>query len=372
MKSVDLAIIGGGFFGCSLALKYKNNYKNILILEKESDLLQRASFNNQARVHNGYHYPRSLLTAYRSSVNFSRFKKDYKEAVYEEFDKYYAVASTNSKVNRFQFYEIFKRMGAPIKPAEKKITQLFRDEMIDGVFKVKEVAFNAEILKLSLIKKLEENHILVQYNSSVHHIEKIDGTMHIHLENGEEIKCQKIINCSYSNINTILKNSGHQLLPLKHEITELCLVEPPEEIKNLGITIMDGPFFSVMPFPAKRLHSFSHVSYTPHGSWTDQEAYLNPEEILKNYSKKTNFPRMWRDAIRYCPILKECKYQHSLFEVKTILTQNEVDDGRPILYRQNYHIDDYSVIMGGKIDNIYDILFEINQAEKKDKLCQLK
>ena len=29
----------------------------------DADLMQRASYANQARVHNGYHYPRSLLTA---------------------------------------------------------------------------------------------------------------------------------------------------------------------------------------------------------------------------------------------------------------------------------------------------------------------
>lgn len=44
----------------------------ILIIEKDCDLMQRASYGNQAKVHNGYHYPRSILTARRSRVNFSK------------------------------------------------------------------------------------------------------------------------------------------------------------------------------------------------------------------------------------------------------------------------------------------------------------
>ncbi len=84
----DAVVIGGGFFGCQLSLYLKQYMKAILILEKESDLLQRASFANQARVHNGYHYPRSILTALRSRVNFPQFVNEYRECIASNFDKY--------------------------------------------------------------------------------------------------------------------------------------------------------------------------------------------------------------------------------------------------------------------------------------------
>ena len=32
------------------------------------------------------------------------------------------------------------------------------------------------------------------------------------------------------------------------ELAELALIEPPEELRPFGITVMDGPFFSCMPF----------------------------------------------------------------------------------------------------------------------------
>ncbi len=84
-------IIGGGFFGCSLGIKLKETLPNVLICEMNADLLQRASYGNQARVHNGYHYPRSFITALRCRVNFPRFIQDYPECIDTSFDKYYAV-----------------------------------------------------------------------------------------------------------------------------------------------------------------------------------------------------------------------------------------------------------------------------------------
>lgn len=58
-------------------------------------------------------------------------------------------------------------------------------------------------------------------------------------------------------------------VPLKHGLTELALVEVPDRHRGLGVTVMDGPCFSLMPFPARGLHTLSHVRYTPHAHWYD-------------------------------------------------------------------------------------------------------
>jgi len=67
----DAIVIGGGFFGCRLALALARNGARVAVIEKESALLSRASFNNQARVHHGYHYPRSILTGLRIGWAFA-------------------------------------------------------------------------------------------------------------------------------------------------------------------------------------------------------------------------------------------------------------------------------------------------------------
>jgi hypothetical protein len=70
---------------------------------------------------------------------------------------------------------------------------------------------------------------------------------------------------------------------------------------------------------------------------------------------------MLLDARRYMPILEQCKYVKSLWEVKTVLPQSETDDSRPILFKPNYGLPGLHSVMGGKIDNVYDVIQEIDR-----------
>ena len=144
------------------------------------------------------------------------------------------------------------------------------------------------------------------------------------------------------------------------------MVNIPEELSNIGITVMCGPFFSVMPFPAAQLHSFSHVRYTPHYEWYDGEnmLYRNAHEHLANQKIESNWNKMRYDAKRYIPLLNDCTYKESLFEVKTVLPRSEEDDSRPILFKPDYGgMKGFHYIMGGKIDNIYDVIDSIENLE---------
>jgi hypothetical protein len=149
---------------------------------------------------------------------------------------------------------------------------------------------------------------------------------------------------------------------MKHEITEIALIEQPPELRELGITVMDGAFFSTMPFPAAGLHSLSHVRYTPHESWADLvNGYRNPYEYLASLDIQTHATYMIHDSQRYLPVLRKAQYVRSLYEVKTVLLKNETDDGRPILCREHYRLKNLYLVMGGKIDNIYDVLKHLQQ-----------
>ena len=133
-------------------------------------------------------------------------------------------------------------------------------------------------------------------------------------------------------------------------------------LKGLGITVMDGPFFSMMPFPARGLHTLSHVRYTPHMHWNDQRG-IDPYQKLNDYERATRVDRMIRDVGRYLPSVLEAKYVESLFEVKTILIKNEGDDGRPILFEKHVDLPGCYSVLGGKIDNIYDVLEKLDDEQ---------
>ena len=94
----DVLVIGGGFYGLFLAEFAAARFRRVLLCEAGPGLMRRASYANQARVHNGYHYPRSVLTATRSRANFPRFVEEFAPAIDSSFEKVYAIGRRFSKL----------------------------------------------------------------------------------------------------------------------------------------------------------------------------------------------------------------------------------------------------------------------------------
>ena len=393
-ESYDSVIIGGGFFGLYIGDFLASRKQKVLVCESADECMTRASYNNQARVHSGYHYPRSLLTAMRSCVSFPRFVKEFPECICSDFNKYYAVGKILGKINARQFEFFCKRINAPCEPAPPKITALFSPQLIEAVFTTREYAFDAVKLREAILQRFLQSGGEVVTHCQVTRIESADRVQlekgGVPLENGEKgdwchsrhqtlakrfsmetvkdgaawnIAAHEVYNCTYSHLNFVNTHSGIDLIPLKHEMTEMALVEVPEEIQHLGITVMCGPFFSMMPFPAQKLHTLSHVRYTPHYEWHDRKAgdYRSAYLVNQYDEKKSRFESMKRDTARYFPIAENCQYKGSLWETKTVLPSSEADDSRPILFKPNYCLKGYHCIMGGKIDNVYDVVDAIKK-----------
>lgn len=360
--SYDAVIIGGGFYGSAIAvyLAKHRGLKRILLIERESALLMRASYNNQARVHNGYHYPRSFTTAYRSRVNLPKFVRDWPLAVKQDFTKLYAIARRNSKVTAKQFERFCREIGADIKPVDPALRALFEPRLIEDVYLVQEYAFDTTQLASWAERELQECGVQIRYKTRVTEISKGTQTpLHVvtQAQQGEQerITCRYVFNCTYSGLNQFKGDFPGVSVGLKQEITEMALMQMPASLSGVGITVMDGPFFSMMPFPARELHTLSHVRYTPHLHWNDQNG-IDPYEKLRHYAQATRVDRMVRDVGRYIPEVLKAKHVDSLFEVKTVLVKSEGDDGRPILFEKHAELPGCYSVLGGKIDNIYDVL----------------
>ncbi|MFZ5104386.1 FAD-dependent oxidoreductase [Enterobacter roggenkampii] len=357
----QIIIVGGGFFGMYLAEQFSLLGHKVKLFEKEKNYMSRASYNNQARVHNGYHYPRSILTALRSRISFPRFVDEFRDCVDSDFDKYYLISEKLGKVSASQFRMFCQRIGADCDLAPAKIQNLVNPNMVNACFSVKEFAFDAFKLRDIMIQRLNSAGTEYYNGFSVEKIQRINNGLLTYVKNVqtgemEEFQADHVFNCTYSHLNYLLYNSEIELIPLKHEMTEMCLVKVPEICKNAGFTVMCGPFFSVMPFPSVGLHSFSHVRYTPHYEWYDNpgEKYRDSHLKFNEDEKHSAWRYMVKDAARYMPVLSECRYERSLWEVKTLLPRSETDDSRPILFRSNHGVQGFHCIMGGKIDNVYD------------------
>jgi len=377
----DAVVIGGGFYGAAIAsyLVRQRGLKRVALVEREPLLLGRASFNNQARVHNGYHYPRSFTTAYRSRINLPRFVRDWPQAVRRDFQALYAIARRNSKVTGRQFERFCRDIGARLVPAPAAQRRLFEPRLIEQVFEVDEYAFDATALRRWAEQALRDDAV------ELHLCTRVTGVAHrgpeglrvqMQPDGGGAAKgppgavmtldCRVVVNCTYSGLNQIGGDWAPTRQRLKHELTEMALIDCPPPLRGVGITVMDGPFFSMMPFPSRGLHTLSHVRYTPHLHFADAPG-TDPYQRLAEVERASRFDRMQRDVARYLPVLAQARQADSLFEVKTVLVKNEGDDGRPILFERHEALPGCYSVLGGKIDNIYDALERLD-AERFDGL----
>lgn len=363
MDSVDVAVIGGGIYGCAIAEFISGQGETVALFEKEKALMSLASFNNQARIHRGYHYPRSFLTGNRSQASYFEFIENFKDCCVS-VESYYGIAKTFSKISGSQFVEFCKKINAPITPAGN-FENLLETRLIDSAYKVEEVVFNSNLLMKKFLEQLKRNNVHIYLNTLIEKIIRNDQLklLELYSPDGELIgRAKKIFLCAYGSTCDILNNSGIICPQIKNEWTEMALIKVPEKLKDINFTLMDGPFFSLMKFPAYNCHTLSHVRFTPHCSWQESDIIKKQIPELK---KKSNFNYMIKDASRFIPLLKEAEYIDSIWEIKTTLRLSESNDSRPILYKKDVGFAGVNLVLGGKVDNIFDIINEIKGEYEK-------
>ncbi len=364
-NDADVLIVGAGFYGCCLALFLRSVIPRIKIVDATENAMTRASRVNQARVHTGYHYPRSMLTAARSMMLHRRFVRDFGDAVVDDFDMLYAISSRNSSVSAERFRHLFENIGAPISVTTPNRQALFQPDMIEAVFDCTEYAFDYSRLREHLLNQVDTAGLDLEFGAKVIALKEELDAVRVGFADGREMRVGTVFNVTYANVNQLIRSTMVPLAALKHEVTEIVLVRQPADMNGLAVTVMDGPFFSIMPYPAEDLYSMTHVRYTPHLSWQDSPDSPPPDDVLRQYPRQSMAKHMINDAARYMPCLGDLEVKKSLVEVKTVLTKNERDDGRPILFHRQPSNSRIISVLGGKIDNVYD-LFDLVKTSRPE------
>jgi glycine/D-amino acid oxidase-like deaminating enzyme len=287
--------------------------------------------------------------------------RDFAPAVARDFRMLYAVAAEGSRISAARFFRMYRDLGAPIRLAQSADVRLFDPRRVAGVFECEEFAFDAVLLRDMLAERLAHAGVEVRLGAHVVSVARGEAGPVIALESGERLVAPLVFNATYGRMNQVARLAGSPPLPVKNELTEVALVRVPDALERVGVTVMDGPFFSIMPFPSRRLHSLTHVRYTPQATWLDGDG---PATLLRARSR---WLHMKRDAARYVPALEDVVWEGSLYEIKTVLLKNEIDDGRPIFLHPHVERPGFYSVLGGKLDNIYD-LFEVLAGVEHSRL----
>jgi hypothetical protein len=264
-------------------------------------------------------------------------------------------------VNTAQFEAFCNRIEAPFSPPTTEVSNIFNDELISGVYQVEEPAFNSEVLLLEARQRLLDSGALLFLSEPVEKVIERNENLTVCLQSGGIEIFNFVLDCTYSNLGTLFEPARPLADTLKIERAEICLVSAPKSLESLGITVMDGPFFSCMPFPTRGSHSFTHVSYTPRKTRTSKLRDPETEDT-------SAFLRMKLDALRYVPAIAQLEHQDSIFVDKAILTSSELDDARPVLIHEAGQQGRYLSILGSKIDTVYDAVDSIFSTTELGKV----
>lgn len=366
--SYDKIIIGAGLYGLYAAELCGRNGQHVLVLESEDAPFRRATYINQARVHQGYHYPRSLSTAMKSAGYFRRFYEDYGFCINQEFDKVYATSKEFSWSSAEQFKEFCKVAEIPC--TELYPERFFKKNMCDGAFLTREYTYDARILRDYYMDKIEKlSAVEMRFGVRVDDIEKQEDRFVVHTTEGNLYDTAFLLNASYASTNQISKMAGFETFKIKYELCEIILCNVSDELKRYGFTVMDGPFFSIMPFGKTGFHSLTSVTFTPHSTSYEEVPVFECQERSGGYCSPlylgncddcpakpvSAFPYMANLAGKYLKEEFSFTYDRSLFSMKPILVSSEVDDSRPTVIRKLSDRPVYVSVLSGKINTVYDL-----------------
>lgn len=374
----DKIVIGGGLYGLYSALLCAKAGQDILLLEYDRESFMRATYVNQARVHMGYHYPRSISTAIKSANYFERFCRDYADCILTEFDQIYATSADFSWTNAEQFQKFCD--AEPIRCEEISPSKYFKQGACDGAFLTKEYTYDAGLLKEKMLAQIEKySNIRLVYHARIATIDK-DGTEYVvTMEQGEAYRSAYILNASYASVNQICRKAGLDLFQIKYELCEIILCKVSEKLKNVGLTVMDGPFFSIMPFGKSGYHSLTSVTFTPHVTSYDDlpvfpcqkkcsTRYCSPSQLgncnICRYRPESAWDYMSGLARKYMREEFGFHFEQSLFSVKPVLKVTEIDDSRPTVIKIHSKDPAFISVLSGKINTVYD-LDEVLLHERK-------
>lgn len=364
----DKIIIGAGLYGLYSALMCGRKGQSILVLECDSEPFKRATYINQARVHQGYHYPRSISTAMKSAGYFERFNKDFDFCINREFNKVYATSANYSWSDGEQFKNFCKAANIPCEELHPE--RFFKRGMCDGAFMTREYTYDAKILRDYYLENLAPlKNVEIKYDVMIEDVQKLQDSYLIRDAEGKEYETGFLLNATYAGTNQILDMLGYEKFGIKYELCEIILCDVNELLNEYGFTVMDGPFFSIMPFGKTGLHSLTSVTFTPHTTSYDAVPTFACQEKSGGYCSTkhlgncnecpakpvTAFPYMANLARKYLKDDYEFKYKESLFSMKPILMSSEIDDSRPTVIR-TYSTNPTCVgVLSGKINTVYDL-----------------
>ncbi|KAL3470493.1 hypothetical protein BJX99DRAFT_267403 [Aspergillus californicus] len=294
MKTI--AIIGGGWSGCHVALELADAGHHVTIIEKGDDIFHGVSGQFGIRIHKGPHYPRSSGTRDSCRRTFVRFCSKYPELVVNVKPAIYSLGRTDSNGCKSKVTaDVFGKVCSESEECSAvNVHEHWGGSELEVAYNLDEpCAVLNPYLKTYFRERLSKAGIEVRLGEEVYSVYHQNDQHFVSTSSVTDTSFDKVINATGADIRY------QACIALKYRDTS------PDNAPQSFI-VMDGWFPCLMPCvgdpEVKGEYILTHGAYTILGSWdTPTEAnsclsQLTPE-ILEAHIR----PKIEREMERFWP-----------------------------------------------------------------------
>lgn len=348
-----VAVVGGGIFGTTAAIRLAAADYEVDLFEKADDILSATSWSNQFRLHRGYHYPRSTLTAKQCRDAERAFADEYADAVVETGTHYYCIARERTKTKGEEFVDFCDDVGLEY---EYETPAVVEASKLDTSVRVREHRIDPFRLGELCRTRLDRFGVDVHLGRRVDDVDSLDHDY--------------VVVATYAHLNPVLGADSSVRREYKFELCEKPVVELPSAFAETSVVVMDGPFMCVDPYGRTDRFLLDNVVHAVHERSVGLRPEFDPEyERLLNSGvirdpELTAFDSFVEHGSEFFPDLPEADHVGSMYTVRTVLPDVEETDARPTLVEQDA---DVFVLFSGKIPNCVTAADELLRRIRADR-----
>lgn len=327
---MKIRILGGGWYGCHLAVSLIRDGHDVVLFEKSNKLFSGASGANPARLHLGFHYPRSSVTRQFSQTHYGKFMDVYSEFTRAVPVNIYATACDGSLVDFGTYSQIMS----------SEVPCLIVEDPADYGLR------NVEGAMLT-----GERHIIIRKVREFFE-EQLRDSVSYNCEGDVDDAYDFSIDCTFCS-NT--SDNVHRYEP--------CVTAIVRGRCDKAVTIMDGPFPSIYPWDEDNgLLSMTSAKYTPLARCSSYEEARSILDKCTADEAGARVVEMFKQLGYYYPEVWECSLVDAKLSIRAM--PNSTSDAR---FVDIVKTSDNSIsVRAGKIDAVV-------YAEKlvKEVICKL-
>lgn len=400
-----ITIIGGGIAGCTTAVELSKKGHEVVILERDEDILRGTSARTPGRMGLGYHYFDSE-TAKLYMTNTVEFMKNYSDcflgdettsylrdgryfitrdsliglqelmASYDRISAYFErMCRSDSSNDIFHDYHLHRSMDP------EEFQEDVNMEKVAFAIETKELLLDWKKYEARLKKELEQEGVTLRTGFEISQVGRTeDGKFEFVSSSGEQGSADYVINCTWQNIDKINEMVGIGDAKTKKEdpnksvtsrLKLLAEVELPESLRE-----KHSMFFCVGPHAmfSNLGNGIGRITYAPvtnFGVTTDSQMPeqferwlnqgLNPEEE-QEYGK-----RIIAGVAEYIPAMKDAKLRNVIPGIVKSKGAVTLDDRESPFHKRNYDgVEEQQI---GWVDNAaMKLFYALANAEKVSEI----